>query len=273
MYAKVFSQIYDGTLCTKGPWQALVTFQQMLVLADLDGNVDMTPAAISRRTTIPLDIIETGIAELALPDPESRTPTAEGRRILPLSADRSWGWKIVNYSHYRELKREEDRREYHRQYWHKRKAANSTDSTATQHAQQNQPKQKQKQKQKHEYIEPTVLVDSATPRPRIAACPTEKILESFHEHLPMLPQVVVVSPARKAALSGRWREVVTTDKMDEVAGLEWFAWYWQHVSKSKFLTGKTSNHGGRVWKADFDWLLKPANFAKTVEGNYHKDQV
>ena len=30
MYVKIFSQIYDGTLCTKGPWQALVTFQQLL---------------------------------------------------------------------------------------------------------------------------------------------------------------------------------------------------------------------------------------------------
>lgn len=151
MYAKVFAQIYDGTLCTRGPWEALVAFQQLLVLADMDGNVDMTAAAISRRTTIPLEIIERGIAELIKPDPDSRTPTEEGRRIVPLAEGRTWGWRVVNYKHYRELKREEDRREYHRQYWHKRKAAHSTDSTDStepQHAQPNQPKQKQKQKQK-----------------------------------------------------------------------------------------------------------------------------
>jgi len=156
MYAKVFSQIYDGTLCTKGPWEALVTFQQLLVLADVDGNVDMTPAAISRRTTIPLEIIERGIHELGKPDPDSRTPTEEGRRIVQLAEGRSWGWRVVNYKHYREVKREEDRREYHRQYWHKRKAAHSTDSTDTQPTQQNQPKQKQKQIQKKEIQAPSV---------------------------------------------------------------------------------------------------------------------
>lgn len=133
MYAKVFSQIYDGTLCTKGPWQALVTFQQMLVLADQDGNVDMTAGAIARRTTIPLEIIETGIQVLMAPDPESRTPTAEGRRIVPLSEDRSWGWQVVNYKHYRDMKREQDRRDYHREYWHKRKL------NKTQQPQPNQP--------------------------------------------------------------------------------------------------------------------------------------
>lgn len=136
MHAKVFTQIYDGTLCTKGPWEALVTFQQLLVLADQDGVVDMTAQAIARRTTIPLDIIERGIAALLLPDPESRTPTEQGRRIVPLSEGRAWGWLVVNYQHYRQLKREDDRRAYHREYWHKRKLK---ESTATQHTQPNQP--------------------------------------------------------------------------------------------------------------------------------------
>jgi hypothetical protein len=77
----------------------------------------MTAEAISRRTTIPLDLIQTGIVELLKPDDESRTPTLEGRRIVPLVDGRSWGWHIVNYKHYRELKREEDRRDYHRKYW------------------------------------------------------------------------------------------------------------------------------------------------------------
>lgn len=150
MYAKVFSQIYDGTLCTKGPWEALVTFQQFLVLADMDGCVDMTAAAISRRTTIPLEIIERGIAELIQPDPESRTPTEEGRRLVLLAEGRHWGWRVVNYAHYRDLKREEDRREYHRQYWHKRKAKDSTDSTDSTENSTPQHIQKQKQKQKKE---------------------------------------------------------------------------------------------------------------------------
>jgi len=134
--------MYDGTLCTRGPWQALVTFQQMLVLADQEGCVDMTASAISRRTTIPIEIIELGIIELLKEDPESRTPTERGKRIIPLCDGRSWGWQIVNYKHYRQLKREEDRREYHRDYWYRRKKEQQDNSTAlnsTQPAQPNQP--------------------------------------------------------------------------------------------------------------------------------------
>jgi hypothetical protein len=134
MYAKVFAQMYDGSLCTQGPWEALVTFQQFLVLADQDGVVDMTAEAISRRTTVPLEIIKKGIKTLVLPDPQSRTPTEDGRRLVPLSEGRSWGWAVVNYKHYRQLKREEDRRDYHREYWHKRKATQQTQQT-----QPNQP--------------------------------------------------------------------------------------------------------------------------------------
>lgn len=136
MYAKIFSQIYDGTLCTNGPWEALVTFQQLLILADQDGNVDMTIPAISRRTTIPREIIERGIEALLLPDIESRTPTEGGRRIIPLSDGRAWGWKIVNYQTYRQIKREQDRRDYHREYYHKRK---SEASTSTQRDSTSQP--------------------------------------------------------------------------------------------------------------------------------------
>ncbi len=115
--------MYDGTLGTKGPWQALVAFQQLIILADKEGVVDMTPDALARRTTIPLEIIEKGIDALELPDPDSRSPDEEGRRIVRLSDDRSWGWRIVNYDHYRKLRSEEERREYHKLYARKRRAS------------------------------------------------------------------------------------------------------------------------------------------------------
>lgn len=139
MYGKIFTQMYDGTLATRGPWQALVTFQQLIVLANKHGEIDMTAEAIARRTTVPLEIIEEGIKRLLEPDPGSRTPDLEGRRIVPLAEHRSWGWRIVNYEHYNKIRSQEERREYHRQYYHKRKdvktqhsttrSTNSTDST------------------------------------------------------------------------------------------------------------------------------------------------
>ena len=130
MYGKIFSQMYTGTLGTRGPWQALVTFQQMIVLANKHGEIDMTAEAISRLTTIPLEIIEIGLRELVLPDVKSRSPDEEGRRIVLIDSGRSWGWRVVNYDHYRKIRSEEDRREYHKLYARERRAKEkeSTDS-------------------------------------------------------------------------------------------------------------------------------------------------
>lgn len=115
--------MYTGTLASKGPWQALVTFQQLIILADQQGVVDMTPEALSRQTTIPLEIIKTGLEALEAPDEGSRTPDEEGRRITRLSDSRDWGWHIVNYDKYRRIRSAEERREYMRLYQRKRRAA------------------------------------------------------------------------------------------------------------------------------------------------------
>lgn len=131
MYGKVFRQMYKGSMSMAG-WEAIVTMQQLIVLADRHGEVDMTPQAISGETTIPLEIIQKGLALLEQPDPESRSPDEEGRRIVRLNPSRSWGWRVVNYQHYRELRDEEARRDYQRQYWHKRKDKNSTALNKTQ---------------------------------------------------------------------------------------------------------------------------------------------
>lgn len=123
MYAKIFESMYDGSLATVGPWEALVTFQQMLVLADRWGTVDMTPEAISRRTTIPLAIIRKGIDALEQPDEQSRDPNLDGRRIRRLAEHRDWGWAIVNHAKYRAIRSSEDRREYQRKWMADKRAA------------------------------------------------------------------------------------------------------------------------------------------------------
>lgn len=128
LYGKIFEQIYEGSLY--GQWEALVTFQQLIVLAEYpDGVVDMTPAAIAARTSIPLDIIQRGIAILELPDAESRTPDESGRRIVRLAEGRTWGWRITNYPHYNAIRTAEERREYMRLYQQARRAAKREAST------------------------------------------------------------------------------------------------------------------------------------------------
>ena len=112
MYGKIFDSMYDSTLADD--WRALVTFQQMIVMSDADGVVDMTPHAIARRTSIPIEHIEAGIAILEAPDPYSRTPDREGRRIERLDEHRPWGWSIINHAHYRALQNAKTVREQNR---------------------------------------------------------------------------------------------------------------------------------------------------------------
>ena len=110
MYGKIFESIYDGSLAC-GDWEALIVFQQLIVLADQDGVIDMTSIALHRRTTIPLPIIEKGLKALQEPDPISRSKNEDGRRIVLLDEERNWGWVIVNYAYYRDLAKAADRRE------------------------------------------------------------------------------------------------------------------------------------------------------------------
>ena len=107
MYAKVFAQMLDSSIADD--WRVRHVFMDMLVLADRHGIVDMTREAISRRTGIPVDIIEMAVEVLEAPDPSGRRPDHEGRRIVRLDSHRDWGWLIVNYDYYRKLRDEEER--------------------------------------------------------------------------------------------------------------------------------------------------------------------
>jgi len=113
MYGKLFEQMYDGTLSDN--WQALITFQQMIILCDDAGVVDLTAQAISRRTGIPIEHIEAGLEKLESEDPNSRTPDENGRRIIRLDDHRPWGWRIVNHKKYRQMASYEDKKKADRE--------------------------------------------------------------------------------------------------------------------------------------------------------------
>ena len=120
MYAKVYAQIFDSSLREK--WQAWVVFVAMLALADADDELDMTLEALAARTGLPGSIVSEGVAWLEKPDPFSRSPEAEGRRIVRLDDHRAWGWKIVNRAKYKRLRDNTERREYFREQKRKERA-------------------------------------------------------------------------------------------------------------------------------------------------------
>ena len=81
------------------------------------------------------------------------------------------------------------------------------------------------------------------------------ILDLWQDLCPTLPKALKLTPARRAAISKRQKE-----KVD-------FAALFRLVSQSDFLSGRVS--GERPFKATFDWVLKPTNLQKIIEGNFN----
>ena len=108
MYSKIFRQIFASSIAED--YKIRHIFMDLLVLAEFDGTIDMTVQAISGMTRVPEEDIRQAIEILMKPDPQSRTPDHAGARLIKLDDHRNWGWKVVNYEHYRALANDRDRK-------------------------------------------------------------------------------------------------------------------------------------------------------------------
>lgn len=135
--------------------------------------------------------------------------------------------------------------------------------------------EERREEEKEQEKQPSVVVKRSASDPsryQVPDCPYDRLLDVYHEALPMLARVVVFSPQRKTSLRSRWVEVCAAEKYDLDDGVQWFKDFLFGIRKSKFLTGNSSPSPGRsVFKADLEWLLAPKNFAKVVEGRYHEE--
>jgi uncharacterized protein YdaU (DUF1376 family) len=104
-------------------------------------------------------------------------------------------------------------------------------------------------------------------------CCHQEVIDLYHKHLPTLRKVEVWNDARKGYLRQRWRDVaeeLSKEKSIQVSDiLEWWSDFFQHIGQSKFLMGRVNDKSGRTFTADLEWILKPSNFAKIIEGKYH----
>lgn len=100
-------------------------------------------------------------------------------------------------------------------------------------------------------------------KPNGVRVPVSEIVNLYHEKLPNHPRIVKLTKTREGYLKQRWRE--------DMDSLDAWAEYFEYVSKSSFLTGKEPPSQGRhsPFVADLEWLTKPGNIAKVVEGKYH----
>lgn len=100
-------------------------------------------------------------------------------------------------------------------------------------------------------------------------CPYQKIVDLYHELLPQLPEVQVLSTKRKSQLKARWQQRVGRNSQRRCDELEFWEKYFRYVSTCPFLVGQGKPSGDRpVFYADLEWLTNASNFAKVIEGRY-----
>ena len=120
------------------------------------------------------------------------------------------------------------------------------------------------EKKRTEEKETTV---SALPQAEDAPAPAKRvnyqaIVDLYHQTLPNHPKIKVLTDARKRVIKQRCEKDITN--------LEKWESYFKAIDRSDFLSGRTEpRQGQRPFIADLEWICKPANFAKIVEGRYH----
>lgn len=79
------------------------------------------------------------------------------------------------------------------------------------------------------------------------------ITDLYHLLCPSLPRIEKMTDARKKAIKSAEKNY----------GHEIFESLFLRAEQSDFLTGRSG-----LWSCGFDWILKPANLVKIIEGNY-----
>jgi uncharacterized protein YdaU (DUF1376 family) len=92
----------------------------------------------------------------------------------------------------------------------------------------------------------------------IENCPHKAIIELYHQTLPSLPRVKEWTDERQKLLRTRWKEKL------ERQNLDWWKALFEYVSTCDFLMGRTKN----VFYADLEWLVRPKNLVRVIEGKY-----
>lgn len=102
------------------------------------------------------------------------------------------------------------------------------------------------------------------PKAKKPRCPVNQIVDLYHEVLPELPEVKVLTDTRRKYIQARWNEKANRQTLD------FWKRYFEYVRQSPFLMGQTEGtHGKPPFRADLEWLMRPSNFAKVIEEKYH----
>jgi hypothetical protein len=251
-YTKLFSSITDSTIWTE-PDATRLVWITMLAMADQNGHVAASVPGLAARARVSLDDCLKALETFKAPDQWSRTKEFEGRRITECDG----GWILLNHQKYREKRDADDRREQARLAMQKLRASRKlTDVNNVIHS---SPELTQAEADTEASPSSTLAKASGVSTSGNPNCPHDEIIALYHQTLPLNPKVKVWNNTRSAHLRQRWREYPSIEEWSE---------FFNRVSKSKFLTGKVSSGTRKPFLASLDWLIKPENFAKVLEGKY-----
>lgn len=119
MYGKLFQSTYTGSMVGSG---AVVFAVWGYVIANCrDSIIELNAPLLAASIGCTTAEIEAAIEYLCKPDPNSRNSKEEGRRLIKLSA---FSYHVTTYSEYQNIRDDEDRREYFRNYMRKYRASN-----------------------------------------------------------------------------------------------------------------------------------------------------
>lgn len=110
-FTKLFASITESTVWCESDATRLAWIT-MLAMADSRGRVWASIPGLANRARISVDAARAAIATFLSPDPDSRTPDHEGRRIEPIDG----GWRLLNHEKYRSIRDEESVKESKRRY-------------------------------------------------------------------------------------------------------------------------------------------------------------
>lgn len=106
-FTKLFNSLLDSTLWVEQPAHVKLVWIAMMAMADRDGFVAASIPGLARRAVVTTREAEEALQVFLSPDPYSRTPDHEGRRVRAVMG----GWELLNHAKYRKRASEEMRRE------------------------------------------------------------------------------------------------------------------------------------------------------------------
>ena len=118
-YTKLFSSIVTSTIWVESD-RTRIVWITMLAMADRNGEIQASIPGLARLAGVPIPDCEEALAKFIAPDPYSRTPDDEGRRIEKIEG----GWALLNHAKYREMASRDDSKAANaeRQQRHREKA-------------------------------------------------------------------------------------------------------------------------------------------------------